>query len=194
MLSIIKSRCIVEPSSGCWVWQGQRYPKGYGKASVSGKRLRAHRLAWALANGPIPDGMFVCHHCDNPPCVNPAHLFLGTAAENMNDAARKGRLGRRRLVSGADVCAIKEALAAGATVRAITQKLGFGRRAIRAVARTLVVDGVRPSVHYRKLTADTVRQIRARAGERAVCLASEFGVTHDSIRNVLNRKTWKQFA
>jgi hypothetical protein len=57
----------------------------------------AHRIAWELTNGDIPKGMFVCHHCDNRRCINPAHLFLGTATDNMQDAARKGRVAKAGL-------------------------------------------------------------------------------------------------
>lgn len=72
---------------GCWVWQGPTNRKGYGIYA----QWTAHREAWRRTNGPIPDGMLVCHHCDNPPCVRPVHLFLGTITDNNRDRAAKGR-------------------------------------------------------------------------------------------------------
>lgn len=81
--------------SACWLWLKSRNNKGYGKLRYQGKPWVAHRLAWSLERGPVPDGMFVCHHCDNPPCCNPEHLFLGTAKDNMQDALNKGRVQRR---------------------------------------------------------------------------------------------------
>jgi hypothetical protein len=74
----------------CWPWQGCT-SGGYGWFRF-GKIRRAHVASWVFHNGPITDGRFVLHRCDNPPCVNPAHLFLGTHRENMDDALRKGRL------------------------------------------------------------------------------------------------------
>lgn len=76
----------------CWEWQGPRNPKGYGLFSYEGKNHTAHRFAWEMANQQvIPTGMLVCHHCDNPPCINPEHLFLGTQSDNMADSRNKGR-------------------------------------------------------------------------------------------------------
>jgi hypothetical protein len=76
----------------CWNWNRSKDYKGYGQLSVNGKPRRAHRISFVLTKGEIPSGMFVCHSCDNPPCINPVHLFLGTCLDNMRDCVRKKRL------------------------------------------------------------------------------------------------------
>ncbi len=82
----------VAKSDGCWLWTGARTPHGYGCLSRSGERALASRVSWELHHGPIPPGLHVLHRCDNPPCVRPDHLFLGTHADNMADMARKKRI------------------------------------------------------------------------------------------------------
>lgn len=81
------------PAAGCWRWMGSLNQDGYGQIGFTSRKLiHAHRAAWLLTHGEIPRGLQVLHTCDNPPCVNPAHLWLGTHADNMADASRKGRL------------------------------------------------------------------------------------------------------
>ena len=88
---------IGEPMSGCWLWEGAIFERtGYGQMRMNKKIFLAHRIAWELYRGPIPQGegyhgMCVCHKCDNPFCVNPNHLFLGDHTANMHDKAAKGR-------------------------------------------------------------------------------------------------------
>lgn len=82
---------ILADDNQCWLWTAFCQERGYGWFGYNGKSVRAHKIAWILPNYVIPDGMEICHSCDNPRCCNPKHLFLGTHKENMDDRDRKGR-------------------------------------------------------------------------------------------------------
>ena len=91
MDSTIIDGCYTVNENGCWVWKNSTNQCGYGRKRHRGFTWLAHRLSWTIKNGDIPDGLNVCHKCDNPACINPDHLFLGTQHDNINDMVAKGR-------------------------------------------------------------------------------------------------------
>lgn len=131
----------VELDSPCDEWPGFRNRKGYGQA---GRHTLVHRAAWEAVHGPIPDGVCVLHRCDNPPCVSPAHLFLGTKAENNRDMHAKGRGSWGGLVFGIEhhsarldsekVREIRRRHSAGESPRALAAEFGVSRETIWKVA------------------------------------------------------------
>ena len=86
---------LVRKPSGCWEWQGFRGPRGYGQIGLGSRKLgleSTHRMAWMIYNeDEVPEGFFVCHKCDNPPCCNPHHLYAGTPQQNISDSVSRGR-------------------------------------------------------------------------------------------------------
>lgn len=132
-----------DDATSCWLWRGARKSGGglrYGHLRVNGHDVTAHRLAWELTYGPIPPGLCICHHCDNPICCNPAHLFLGTHADNMQDRERKGRHNaprgerhHRSRLTADQVRAIRAAYAHGMTVPALARQYAMTSTNIRAI-------------------------------------------------------------
>jgi hypothetical protein len=126
----------------CWIWLGAFRRDGYGEFR-DGTTVAAHRESWTLTNGPIPDGLFVCHTCDNRRCVNPTHLFLGTNADNLADMAAKGRASRAGLageangnavLTDAKVRSIRDALSQGSSKKGLSRTYGVSRRLIQRIA------------------------------------------------------------
>jgi hypothetical protein len=99
-LTLFEEKYIPEPNSGCFLWMAAQHRQGYGNFHHDGKCLLAHRVSWELYRGEIPHGMKVLHKCDNEPCVNPDHLFLGTQSDNMFDCGRKGRSNKAGSING----------------------------------------------------------------------------------------------
>lgn len=126
----------------CWHWMGTRIPPwGHGRImGRDGRTVLAHRVAWELERGPIPAGLFVCHRCDNPPCVNPAHLFLGTHLDNMQDMARKhrGAIGERNgqaKLSQSQVLEIRDLLRNGLAGTDIADRFGVSKSLVSLIKR-----------------------------------------------------------
>lgn len=127
----------------CWPWTAGTFHYGHGCFSVKGKSVPAHRWGYSQLVGPIPSGLFVCHSCDNPPCCNPRHWFLGTALDNMRDKVAKGRHrapgptnpasgernGRCKLTT-ADVALIRSS---SDSKSALARRFGIGRTQIRRI-------------------------------------------------------------
>ena len=160
----------------CWLWQGAHMTHGYGVLNAGGTnniRRSTHRVSWELHNGPIPDGLAVLHKCDNPPCVNPDHLFLGTQADNLRDMSSKGRN-----VSQAH----PERLARG------------DRNGSRRHPEKLARGEHNPAA---KLTAESVSEIRRRYALGGVSqqeLANAFGVSQPMIGNIVRGHSWRHVS
>lgn len=162
---------VTFPEEGleCWVWRGARNNHGYGQLNLDNKRIYAHRIAWEHCFGPIPHGLCVLHRCDNPPCINPAHLFLGTYVDNALDMVRKGR---------------------DAATRHPERVLRGDQHPSHLRPETRP----RGEAHSgAKLTVEKVREIRRRfaAGVAARALAREFGLGRSTIQHVIHRESWK---
>lgn len=139
----------------CWTWNGAKNTYGYGTITYQGRTHLAHRLAYAVTYGPIPDGMMVLHCCDNPACVNPAHLRVGTQFENMQDAAAKGRLRTPRIamfgstnpsakLTERKVRKIRKRLSQGEDQHVVAARYGVSRSLIGQIERRQIWRGVEP--------------------------------------------------
>jgi hypothetical protein len=156
---------FIDKSKGpdaCWPWTGAQRKHGYGVVKRQGKRFTAHRVAYEQKHGPVPANLSVRHLCDNPPCCNPAHLIVGTHAENMAEMSLRGRA--RGKAPGGDQHYLRRE----------------PERAIRGEDRTQA-----------KLTEAAVLDMRARwPGEKQSDLAAEYGVSQMTVSNILRRKRW----
>jgi len=176
----------------CWIWTASGV-NGYGQLMISGRSVRAHRFSFELAFGPIPvengthHGVCVLHRCDVRRCVNPAHLFAGTQAENLRDMVAKGR-------SVHTVCPHRLARGDSNGSRLHPERLPRGDASWSRQHPERLARGERNGCA--KLTEADVREMRSRraGGELLVSIADVFGVGHSLVSRICLRKTWKHVA
>lgn len=199
----------VDKSGDCWIWTAYRNAKGYGWFRVRGHAQLAHRVAYRLYVGEIPDGLCVCHTCDMPACVRPAHLWLGTQGDNGRDMTAKGRRVRgafshRARLTEQTVALIRQRWDAGVSLTAIAGEFGLDDGYASRIARgkywahTYNGSGEhRPAPRVvrnarAKFTDADVREIRRRyaEGELQVAISRRFGVSQPTISALILRKTW----
>jgi hypothetical protein len=176
----------VDRSGECWLWMRARFPagNGYGAVSFRGKVWRAHRVAWTITTGEIPPGMDVLHHCDNPPCVRPDHLFLGVDLDNARDMMRKGR--NMHITR-------PETIARGEKHGTHTRpdRVARGDRSGARVHRDRMPRGERHGMA--KLTDVQVRTIQERYALGDITqrqLAREFGLAQSHVWRILKGMVW----
>jgi hypothetical protein len=157
--------------SPCWIWGGNRNRSGHGTMTINYKIIGVHRYSYELHNGPIPDGLFVLHKCDNPPCVNPDHLFVGTQADNVEDSKRKGRRAKGSRMWKATLTDDQVRLIRSRYVRwskengfaAIARDLGVDKQAVRSAALGLSWSHLERD----PLTEEQAEEARRRAAREA---------------------------
>lgn len=135
-------KSIPEPNTGCWLWTASHKSNGYGYMWGGSKKEHSHRLSYSLFKGAIPSVMFVLHRCDQPACINPDHLFVGTQSDNLNDCVKKGRhrpaslkgeVNHKSKLTDLDVEAIRSATKKPRYLYELSEKYGVSRGSICAV-------------------------------------------------------------
>lgn len=218
ILDAFNARYVMQPS-GCWEWIGSRDKGGYGEYQTekiplgdgryNRRRKKAQRIAWELFRGPIPPRMEVCHECDNPPCVNPAHLFLATHKQNMEDRDWKGRhaYGVKHYQTKLTEQDVRDIRASRLTLAELAPLYGIAPQTISEIKNRKTWKHVagerldnagdnqfrRGSAHALALLTEadipTIRR-RLQEGQTCVAIGRDYGVSDAVIRHIKKGRTW----
>lgn len=173
-----------DKSSGCWVWTGSTNNKGYGDCNLRGpfKSRLAHRVMYEIIFGPIPEGLHVCHRCDNPPCANPEHLFLGTRFDNMQDASRKGRINHIKF-SEHQLLTMRKMAESGMGNKGIAKKYDVDESVIKRVL------GPRPHPQKKLFTDEQIADIirRHQANETHTSIGVLYDISDAQVIRLLQK-------
>ncbi len=189
----------------CWLWLASLRGRGYGQFGgplCHGAHGAAHRISWLIHFGPIPDGLFVLHHCDNPRCVNPSHLFLGTHQDNMADRDAKNRVAHgerhyRATTSAAKVGMARRMFSAGSSIAEITAATSLSRRILKRVIEgkqwKRAPGPISEVPTTRKLTMEDAQIIRRRRadGEFLTAIAADFGIDQSMVSLIASGKRFR---
>jgi len=187
-------KVVVIGESGCWVWVGSLAKAGYGTFnSGKGQTQNAHRWAYKHFVGPIDDGLFVCHRCDVPACVNPSHLFLGTNAENMRDMTAKNRQAKG-VKHGSYLHPERRACGARSGARLHPESRARGdRNGSRLYPERRPRGETNPAAKLTDTQVIDIRELHAAGGISQRRLAERFNVSRSLIGLIVHRKIWKPF-
>lgn len=199
-----RDKIAVGAPDECWPWTAARFRQGYGAFRLGDKQWKAHRFGYTTLIGPIPDGMLVCHTCDNPPCQNPEHWFLGTPAANNADRNAKNRQAQgpahaRRAVkklTDEAVLAIRDAYREGARQTALAEWFGVSQTTVSQVVRQtswgqIVDDGLGSlasrSKYAHRLTVDDYTAVKAAyaTGLSQEAVARQFGISQPMVSRIV---------
>lgn len=198
-------RCKYRLLNDCWVWIGRKDSKDYGLFDINGKPYFAHRISYLIHKGDFEQHLYVCHKCNNPPCVNPDHLYVGTQLDNMTDCINQDRqaYGERQgnhILTEKDVREIRYLLEQNITHEEISKKYGISRGAIsrisnrttwRQLDKDIIPDERKQRTYWNQsLTDEQIREIRFQAGLGLthIDLAIKYNVSRPTITNIINLK------